>query len=301
MWSLYRRCSHIDVDWTPIRVAFATCSAMPDGYPDDHETARALSAEWRSWDDESVDWERYDRVVIRSTWNYTSRVYDFVSWCPRVGPERLRNPPELVAFNVDKRYLVALEAPSVPMQLLAPGEGVPELRGEVVVKPNVSSGARNTGRFGPATHELAAELVRRIQASGRTALVQPYMESVDRHGEVALVFLGGALSHVLRKQALLRPDEVAPATDGELGVAQAMLREDLVVAGRCEERERAFAQRVLDEVAERFGPPLYARIDLVWGERGEPLLLELEAVEPDLYLRLVPGASRRFAEAVLAG
>jgi hypothetical protein len=283
-----------------MRVAFATCAAMADGWEDDLPAARALSADYRVWDDPDVDWNAYDRVVIRSTWDYSGRVEEFVAWAERVGAERLRNPPALVAFNVDKRYLTKLSASTVPTRTVAPGEPLPELRGEVVVKPNVSAGARDTGRFSPDTHSLARGLIERIQASGRVALVQPYISSVDTTGESALVFLGGVFSHSLRKRAVLGPDEVAPTTPGELGVAEAMLQEDLVTASRCEPEALSFATEVIEEIGERFGTPLYARVDLLLDVSG-PLLLELEAVEPLLYLELCPGASQRFAEAVRAG
>jgi hypothetical protein len=99
---------------------------------------------------------------------------------------------------------------------------------------------------------------------------------------------------------VLRPDEVAPVAPGELGVATAMLAEDLVVAGHADAPQRALAQRILAEVSDRFGVPLYARVDLAAGASGEPLLLELEAIEPALYLGTAPGASERFAAAVRA-
>ena len=283
-----------------MRIAFATCSALPEGWSDDHPAARMLGAEYRCWDDPAVEWERYERVVIRSTWDYTWRSADFLAWAERVGAERLRNAPALVAFNVDKRYLAALEARTVPTSFIAPGDPPPALRGEVVVKPNLSAGARATGRFGPAAHRGALALIEQICASGRVALVQQYVSSVDERGESALVFLGGELSHTLRKRAILRPDEVAPASEGELGVARAMLEPDLVSAGEASPAELRFAEGVIAEVSARFGQPLYARVDLLADEQGEPLLLELEAVEPNLYMAHAEGACERLARAVLA-
>jgi hypothetical protein len=281
-----------------VRIAFATCSALPQGWIDDHAAAALVAAEYRCWDDPGVDWEAYDRVVIRSTWDYSGRLGEFLAWCDAVGPARLRNRPELVAFNADKRYLSDLAAPTVPTRFIAPGEPIPGLDGEIVVKPNVSAGARDTGRFGPATHEHAKALIRRINASGRVALLQPYMSLVERRGETALVFTSGRLSHVLHKRAVLEPDEVAPTT-GPLGVAEAMLAEDLVSAGSATAAERGLAGRVMKELRSGFGTPLYARVDMVAGPAGEPLLIELEAVEPNLYMGTSPGASERFAESVL--
>lgn len=283
-----------------VRIAFATCSQLPHGWTDDHPAARLLGADYHCWDDTAVDWERYERVVIRSTWDYTWRAEEFVRWARRVGPARLRNPPELVAFNVDKRYLSELAASCVPTSFVAPGDPLPALSGEVVVKPNLSAGARATGRFGPDAHDRALALIERIHESGRVALVQRYVRSVDERGESALVFLGGELSHALRKRAVLAPDEVAPTVEDGLGVARAMLAPDLIRAHEPSARERRFAEAVIAEVGARLGTPPYARVDLVSGERGEPLLLELEAVEPNLYLAHGEGAAERLARAVLA-
>lgn len=283
-----------------MRVAFATCSALPDGWHDDHAAAKLLGASFDSWDDRSVDWAAFDRVVIRSAWDYTTRAGEFLAWCDAVGDERLRNAPGLVAFNADKRYLADLHAPTVPTVFVEPADALPSLDGEVVVKPNISAGARDTGRFGPATHDEARALIARIQAGGRVALVQPYLTSVDERGETALVFLAGTLSHVLRKRAVLAPNEEAPLAAGEPASAAAMLRDDLVTAGEADRGERALAERVIDEISERFGTPLFARVDLVADSEGTPLLLELEAIEPELYLAASPGAAERLAAAVLA-
>lgn len=281
-----------------MRVALATCAAFPGGTPDDQAVAALLDADVHAWDDPAVRWAAYDRVIVCSTWDYVDRVEAFTAWCEAVGP-RLRNDPTLVAFAVDKRYLGELSVPTVPTVFVAPGDPSPDLAGEVVVKPNVSAGARDTGRFGAHVHDSAVALIEQIHAAGRVALVQPYLAAVDTRGETALVYFGGTLSHVLRKRAVLRPDEVAPmAPDGS---AAAMHETDLVVAGEANGAERALAEQALAEIATRFGQlPLYARVDLLTGTAGEPLLIELEVVEPALYLATAPGAAERFAAAIRA-
>jgi hypothetical protein len=282
-----------------MKIAFATCRELPGGWDDDQEAARLAGAEFVVWDDPAVDWEAYDRVVIRSAWDYSHRPDEFLAWCAAVGPQRLRNPPELVAFDADKRYLGELRARAAPTTFVGPGDPLPELSGEVVVKPNVSAGARRTGRFGPATHGEATALIERIRESGRVAIVQAYLADVDHRGETALVFIAGALSHVLRKRAVLRGEGEAPLADGPLAPAAAILEDDLVVAGAAEPGQVEFAAGVVAEVTERFGTPLYVRVDLAHDEEGLPVLMELEAIEPCLYLDLAPGAAERFARAVL--
>ena len=280
-----------------MRVALATCSEFPRGVEEERPLAAILGAEFLCWDDPGADWQAYERVVIRSSWDYTSRPGQFLAWCAQLGPRRLRNRPELVAWNADKRYLAELSCPTVATVYIGPGEALPELSGDLVVKPNISGGARDTGLFSSASHDLARELIARIQSSGRTALVQPYIAEIAERGEQALVFFAGRLSHVLHKRAVLEPDEIAP-TLGPEGPALAMLAEDLVVPGVCSATQLELADSLLGEVAERFGMPLYARVDLLEGPGGEPLVMELEAIEPRLYLHLSPGSAERFAAAI---
>lgn len=289
------------------RIGLATCTAVDPTFGDDPEVVAALSssgvaADRPVWDDPSVDWGSYDLVVVRSTWDYTPRRDEFVDWASSLG-ERLQNAPDVIAWNSDKAYLADLADAGlavVTTAFVAPGDPVPALDGEVVVKPTVSAGAIDTGRFGPSTHDLARDLVARIHASGRTAMVQPYLASVDTLGETAVVCLDGEPSHVLRKRAVLRPDEVAPVRDGDIGAAEAMYEDDLVVASTATDAELAFAADVVGWVADRFGaPPLYARVDMVVGDDGNPVLMELEAVEPYLYLAESPGALDNLVEAIL--
>jgi hypothetical protein len=95
---------------------------------------------------------------LRSVFTDQHRVDEFLAWCRAIGPERLRNSPGLAAFNADKRYLSKLSAPSIPTRFIGPDDPLPPLRGEVVIKPNVSAGAGDTGRFSPAKHREAVAL-----------------------------------------------------------------------------------------------------------------------------------------------
>lgn len=283
-----------------MRVCFATCSAMPEGGPDDQAAATLLGAEVRVWNDGDVDWHAYDRVVLRSVWDYTWHLGQFLSWCGAVGPARLRNPPDLVGFNADKRYLSVIDAPSVPTVYVEPGAELPSLQGEVVVKPNVSAGARDTGRF--SSLSAATELIDAIHSSDRVVLVQPYMETVEERGETSVVFIGGEVSHVLSKRAVLRQEGVAPVAEGELHVAAAMLEDDLVGPGSASAAQRSLARTAHEEIRSRFGTPLYARIDLVDGRAATRLragahrALSLPAHLPGL----VGAAGRRGAGVVMA-
>ena len=289
-------------------VALARAAAVPDDFDDDARLAAALGARGigatlANWNDPAVDWSAFDRVVVRSTWDYTHQLDEFLAWADAIGPA-LRNPPELIRWNSDKRYVADLAGAGLPVvgtRFVEPGDPAPDLDGEIVVKPTVSAGARDTGRFGPATHHEAQALLARLGAAGRTAMVQRYLPGVETRGETAIVSFGGAPSHVLRKRAVLRPDEEAPRRDDDLGAAEAMYDDDLVTGGDATAAEHELAGRVVAYLRERFGTtPLYVRVDLVPGPGDEPVVLEVEAVEPNFYLHTAPEAADRLAALIAA-
>jgi len=211
----------------------------------------------------------------------------------------------VLRWNSDKRYLADLEEAGLPVvatEFVGPSDPIPDLEGEVVVKPTISAGARDTGRFSSCAHAGALALVARVRGEGRTAMIQPYLPAVEVHGETAIVFFAGEPSHVLRKGAVLGADEEAPLSGEGVHTAQVMWDPELVVAGQADDAECELARAVSAHLTERFGePPLYARVDMLPGPDGEPVLLELEAVEPCLYLRTAPGAAERLAAAARPG
>jgi glutathione synthase/RimK-type ligase-like ATP-grasp enzyme len=291
----------------PVRVAIASITELPQEFRDDEVLVdrlgrRGVEADTLSWDDPRGDWDSYDLVVIRSTWDYSRRRDQFIAWAERVG-DRLENSPAVVRWNSDKRYLGDLREAGLPVvetRYVEPGEQPPEIVGEVVVKPTISAGGRDTGRFAPGAASAAFDLIARIGAGRRTAMVQPFLDSVDTDGETAVVVIGGLVSHVLRKRAVLRADQVAPVRDDALGAAEAMYDPGLVLAGTAEPDELELAAAVVDEVRRRFGAtPLYARVDMLRDGDRSPVVLELEAVEPSLYLTQADGAAERLAEAIL--
>ena len=291
-----------------MRVAIASYRDVAPEFRDDEALlaclrARGVEASSHPWDDAEVDWDGLDLVVTRSVWDYVKRYDEFIRWLGglRVAVE---NDPGLIRWNSDKRYLDDLLEEGlavVPTAFVAPGEDAPEIESEVVIKPTISAGGRDTGRFGPDSAAAAQALLASIAARGRTAMIQPYMSSVEAGGETAVVIVDGEVSHVLRKGAMLNAGEVAPVrTEDSLGVAEAMYDPGLVVASEADADELELATRIIDEVRRRFGvTPLYARVDMLRDPDGEPLLLELEAVEPNLYFDQAPGAPERLADAIV--
>lgn len=277
------------------RVALATCAALPD-LDDDERLSLAPLRDLRIdavpaiWDDPSVDWSSFDLVVVRNTWDYIDRLPAFLGWARSI--ERLANPAAVLGWNTDKRYLGELAEhglPTVPTQFVAPGEAFTPPAGEFVVKPTVAAGSRGAGRFAAQERDAAIAHVARLHAEGTTAMVQPYVAAVDQDGETALLQLDGAYSHAIRKAALLRPG-AAPSDEP-------FLAED-IAARVPSAAERALADRVMAFATQRFGPLLYARVDLLPGPDGEPLIVELELTEPSLFLGYADGAPERLAAAI---
>ncbi|MPY60541.1 ATP-grasp domain-containing protein [Streptomyces spongiae] len=247
------------------------------------------------WDDPEIDWAAHGLVVIRSTWDYSWRAEEFAAWVARCGKAtRLANPADIVRWNTDKRYLGELAAagvPIVPTRYFAPGD-VPALPDdlEYVVKPTSGAGARYAARYTPADRETAVRHLSRMHTEGFTAMVQPYMRGIDVTGERALQFFGGRLLHASRKGAVLASGTAYDADK----VAHPGLEPWTPTPA-----EVSVAERALAAVP---GAPelLYARVDLVLGDDGEPRLMELELVEPNLFLDLHPGSVPGVVETILA-
>ena len=255
--------------------------------------AAGVRAEPRTWDDVSVSWHEYALVVVRSTWDYSDRRDAFVGWCASLG--HVLNAAHVIEWNTDKRYLRELEAAGVPCVQTAwvhPGDAVSPAAlpdGEVVVKPAISAGSRDTERHADARSAAALHHITRLLDAGRTVMVQPYVSTVDAHGETALVYFDGAYSHAIRKDAILTGPGVA--TDRLFALER-------IAPAEPTPSERALAEDVLDVLQWPRGELLYARVDVVRGSNGRPQLLELELTEPSLFLGESRGAAARFAAAI---
>ncbi|MET7423857.1 hypothetical protein [Dactylosporangium sp. NPDC005555] len=279
------------------RVALVTCAELPDLDADDQSLIPALAAIGITgvpavWDDAAVDWQAFDLAVVRNTWDYPRRRAEFTAWAGTV--PHLANAPEVIAWNTDKRYLRELaEAgiPIVPTAWIDPGDPV-ELQdsGEIVVKPAVSVGSVDTGRYRlPEQADLAAGHVRRLQEAGRTVMVQPYLADVDTAGETALLFVAGQFSHAIRKGPILTgPDE---------GV-DTLYQEESITPRTPSPAEHALAERVLTALPFDRSGLLYARVDLLPTPSGDPVVIEVELTEPSLFLTTAGGAADRLARAI---
>jgi hypothetical protein len=288
-------------------VAFVTCAAIPDLEPDDRLVIEPLAAldiavEPAVWDDPTVDWDRFDLAVLRSTWDYSPRRDAFVAWAHSV--PRLANDAATIGWNTDKHYLRELTADGlavVPTSWITPTDTwLTPTEGEWVIKPAISAGSRDSGRYDladPAQRAHAIAHVDRLALAGRVTMVQPYLSAVDTYGETALVFIGGTYSHAIRKGPLL---------DGPDFGMEGLYKPEDITAREPSGVERDLAQQVLNALPPHVSPTLYARVDLVPGPDGDPVLIELELVEPSLFFENAPAtghtpsAAARFAAKIAA-
>jgi glutathione synthase/RimK-type ligase-like ATP-grasp enzyme len=282
-----------------MRLAWATASEARGKDPDEPLAVDALRAEGVrvdvvEWDNGAVEWTSYDVVLVRSTWDYTERLEEFVTWLQRVdGLTVLRNPIAPMRWSADKHYLAELAdagVPVIPTLYVAPGERVVSPVGDVVVKPTIGAGAQDVALFRAGDDTAVATHVERIHRRGVSAMVQPLLPSVARTGEWPMVFLGGRFSHSANKHVQLPdPDGPAPFFAPERNRPWEATLEQRQVAEHC-----------MAAVEQRFGSLTYARVDLVRDDDDRYLVLEVELVEPSLFLpEGGPGAVANLVRAVL--
>jgi glutathione synthase/RimK-type ligase-like ATP-grasp enzyme len=297
-----------------MRIALATASRLAFPDPDEPALREALAragaeSEMCVWDDERVDWRTFDACVLRSTWDYFHRALAFVAWAARTAEvTRIWNPPAVVAGNVHKSYLRHLARrgiPVVPTEWASRGQKIDlaaRLAGRgwsaFVVKPAVSAGAYETIRGDGAT---LAEASRHTDAllAHTDIMIQPYLPGIedapahegatgevgkDPRGEISVIVIDGEPTHAVRKR---------PAF-GRGSDAREYAR-----AVELTENRKRFARRLLDAAPRDL---LYARVDFVESPDAEPCLMELELVEPHMFLGFAPPdvrATDRLAEAIV--
>jgi hypothetical protein len=292
-------------DVPPPRLALATCAEVGDLDPEGRLLLAAcreagIEAEPAIWDDGSIDWDGFDLVLIRSTWDYKDKPAEFRAWTERIGP-RLRNAPAIVTWNLSKHYLQVLRGwgfPVVPTEFLEPGAcreqiaGTLPGSGEYVVKPAVSAGSTDTARYvaaEPGDRERALEHANDLLGDGRTVMVQPFLSSVETEAETAVILLAGEPVHAIRKGPLLEIGQ---------GLEPGLFREEDISLRQPHQDELRLAQAVVERFSAEVAPPLYARVDMLRDEAGKPTVLELELIEPSLTLDYSPSSLARMVELV---
>ena len=288
-WNAARPSSTVPV----MDLYIASCKDLPEPDLDAEPLKQALlSAGIYSrvlgWDDPAAPWSEAPAILLRSTWNYPQYPSAFMDWLTEVTDlAPMWNPADVVRWNVHKGYLCELSEaglPVTPTVLVQRGNtrslcSIMDEQGwgRAVVKPAISAASFRTLRVDDP-RSVAGEAHLRALASDADVLVQAYLDSVEEYGERALVWIDGELTHSVRK---------TPRWDGE--------DECVSAAVPISASEAELAERTLAAVS---SPLLYARIDVAPGPSGDPLLMELELIEPSLFFPQHPPALRRYVEGI---
>lgn len=280
------------------RIALATYDRAPGLAPDDRLLIPALErlgigAEPAIWSDGSIHWRGFDAVIIRSCWDYHVRFAQFEAWLDALQADSvpLWNPASIIRWNADKRYLldlagrgvatiptmIAMRGHADAVESLAAAEGWTRF----VIKPAISASGYETFALRMPLDDASRAVIARVAGLG-TVLVQPFADEIARSGELSFTFFDGAFSHATIKRA--RPGEFRVQTEHggtveSIGVESALIEQAAAVVGSLDER------------------PLYARVDGI--TRGDAfLLMELELIEPNVFMSYSENAAERFARAI---
>jgi len=287
-----------------MKIALAGCSLPYDGVETERPFWQALSArgvafEQPDWEDVAVQWASFDAVVVRTTWTYHRARAQFVDWADQVANvTSLYNSAEILRWNSEKSYLGDLAAAAVPVAPTLWLERGAEVDLEALLasrgwqrgflKPLVGAVATDTHRFAADAGSVrAAQAFLDTRLADRSMMLQPYFASVETRGEVSIVLFEGEPAHAVRKLPVAgdyRVQDEHGAQDHGIVVDPALV---------------AIAQRAL-AVAPGAAPPLYARADFLFADDGEPVINELELVEPMLFFQHRPESAATFADALLA-
>jgi glutathione synthase/RimK-type ligase-like ATP-grasp enzyme len=276
-----------------MRVALITGAEMAKPDPESHLLIHELgllgiTSELISWR-APLDWSLFDLVVIRTPWDYFLHLEEFLSWVEDVEQvTRVLNSSRILRWNCHKKYLKELSSfgiPTVPTVWVTKNQQCADLIESiewsiVVMKPAVSIGAIGALKGNPQDSHVKHHLEEELKKGD--VMIQPFLESVADFGELSLIYFNGAYSHSILKKPQQGDYRVQDAYGGTNTVFEPEIE----------------AQKIGDQVMSHLPDfSLYARVDLV-KYQNQWLLMELEAIEPELFLPLDPQASVRLAKAI---
>ena len=276
-----------------MRVALITGAEMAKPDPESHLLIHELGVldipseliSWRA----PLDWSLFDLVVIRTPWDYFLHLEEFLSWVEDVEKvTRVLNSRRILRWNCHKKYLKELSGlgvPTVPTLWVTKNQQCDGLMDSiewpiVVVKPAVSIGAIGALKGNPQDSHVKHHLEEELKKGD--VMIQPFLESVADFGELSLIYFNGAYSHSILKMPQQGDYRVQDAYGGTNTVFEPEIE----------------VQKIGDQVMSHLPDfSLYARVDLV-KYQNQWLLMELEAIEPELFLPLDPQAPVRLAKAI---
>jgi glutathione synthase/RimK-type ligase-like ATP-grasp enzyme len=280
------------------RLALITFGALPQGTESErlmlpHLAAAGIQTEIVDWISADRDFSKFDLIVLRSCWDYHLRVSEFIDWLQRVAQATpVLNAVDTVLWNYNKFYLREVEALGVEIAPTVFVNGTDRIASsewhqirswkKSVVKPAVSASAHKTWLFESGAVPDEAELKSKME--GKPFLIQQFIPEIETYGEISFIYIAGAYSHAVLKQPAAGDFRVQKEHGGSAELFHpnsALLDQANQIAA------------TVPQVRES----LYCRIDAV-ARDGKLLLMELELIEPELFLGLAEGAAERFAEAI---
>ena len=281
------------------RLALITYSGLPHGAASErlmlpHLAAANIETEIVDWRSTDCDFSRFDLIVLRSCWDYHLRGAEFIDWLQRIAQTTpVLNPIGTVLWNHNKFYLREVEALRIeiaPTVFVRGSDSIePDVWREIkswpqsVVKPAVSASAHRTWLFDNVALPEINDLKRRMQGEG--FLIQQFIPEIQKQGEISFVYIDGQFSHA----ALKRPAAGDFRVQQEHGGSAELFHPSPALLDQANQ----IAAKVV-QVRES----LYCRIDAI-ARDGKLVLMELELIEPELFLGLAEGAAERFAEAII--
>ncbi|WP_034284903.1 ATP-grasp domain-containing protein [Schaalia suimastitidis] len=293
-------------------VTLVTSADMPNLYRNEEGLLDALAERGidpaiRVWNDPQVDWSDAGMCVVRSVSDYAKDRTKFLDWARSV--PRLLNHADVLDWNTDKHYLAELAQrglPTIPTAWLEPGQNLSKHQihtrfpayGDFIIKPAVSSGVRDIGRYSSIDiYQRQAAMAQTVDllGAGRTVMVQRYLEEIDVHGEISLVFFNGLVSHAVEKRI---PLHTASVTDASIHEAVVTAQSADTLAWQWGETIRNALHAYVRDRMGRDEQFLFNRVDVVPDGKGSFHVMEVSMVDADLYLDATPEAMGNFADAI---
>jgi len=259
-----------------------------------HLNRKGFRIEKVVWNDPSVHWESYALVLLKSPWDYFNRITDFYAWLSRLKQKNIRvlNPLEVLRWNADKHYLKDIEAAGLAVvnsAFLEKGS-LPALEPyfehfhtqKLIVKPAVSGGSKNTFKISSENVHVVREMLH-VLLQEEAFMIQPFLPEISEEGEWSFLFFGGKFSHALLKKAKPGDFRVQHSFGGTIHPQQPTTA------------QISTAQQYVEKFA---NDCLYARVDGVF-LKNEFHLMELELIEPFLFLEADSHSFERYSEALI--
>ncbi len=249
-------------------------------------------AEEVSWRNEKINWADYDAVIVRSTWDYQNDPEKFIKVLEKINSvSHLENDLDLMKWNMNKNYLFQLKLKGVTIvdtiwekslnSILANDYFSRLDTDEIIIKPNISANADNTFRLSKEKLKEQSSTLEKIFTQ-REFMVQPFLKNIIEEGEYSLFFFDGKFSHSVLKKPKENDFRVQEEHGGNIQPIKAS--SDMIL----------IAENTIKKLSTI---PLYGRVDLVRTKQNEFALMELELIEPSLYLNKDVGAPLRFSKA----